>query len=324
MAASRPPVAARWRIGCGRRPGQPAATAAVERSRPGAPERAASAGAARWDQTPASSTPGVARIAATAAGQVRGSDARPAETRLDLDVDDERSARPVSHRDARRQGPLEQRHVGGGDGQAARPAPSRRRPAGSDRARGSAAGRRPRAARAPRRAWPRTGRSRRPARATDATIVAPWPYASALTTGSTDDAGGQEPRGSRRGCRRARSRSISSQAVRGSGGRPAAARRASIGSLRTGFPTTLRGRPSGSVLASVRPPRRDRSPARTEDRRLDLAADAEAEAPLAPVPLRHARPGGDGRGRSRSGRSEASRPASPSRSRTASPARPWR
>ena len=93
------------------------------------------------------------------------------------------------------------------------------------------------------------------------------------------------------------SRSISSQAVRGSGGRPAAASRASIGAAHAGSAAVgprgvgarRRGPPNPSRLLARR---------RSADGREALARER----------------------RSPSGRSEASRPASPSRSRTASPA----
>ena len=131
-----------------------------------------------------------------------------------------------------------------------------------------------------------------PARSSHAaTIVAPWPYASAFTTGSTATQSGSSPRIAAR-LPVSRSRSISSQAVRGSGGRPAATRRASIGSLSWTPPARSRGG------------RRSRGGARAGSARPSW-------------------PGAAGRGRSRSGRSEASRPASPRRSRTASPANPW-
>ena len=75
------------------------------------------------------------------------------------------------------------------------------------------------AGRAPRRAWRRRGGRRRRARAARAAATRPWPYPSALTTTPRASPAGRMPRSVRALAART-PRSTSSQARRGSGGRP--------------------------------------------------------------------------------------------------------
>ena len=85
VPARRPPLALRWRRGI-RTPSAPSRSSTASNRLAWPEVRSRSAGAWRWDQMPPSRTPGAAAIRAADGSACVGSDPRPAQAGLDLEV----------------------------------------------------------------------------------------------------------------------------------------------------------------------------------------------------------------------------------------------